>query len=317
MKFHNSAVFFSQTYQILLMQTASTEEKLAMNLSLITGFLMLGLKWSAYLITGSSAAFSDALETVVHVAAVSFAAYSLRVAYRPPDSNHHFGHDKIAYFSSGAEGALVMGAGLVIIYSAIQHWITGVHLESIGTGLVFLGLAASINAVLGVYLIREGKKKQSLILSANGKHVLSDVWTSAGAVAGLALAWWTGFTFFDPLVAILSALYIIREGSQIVSHAVAGLMDASNPVLETLAQKALVDFCTIENLTYHRLRLRESGTRIYIDFHLQFPSGFTIEEAHTLATRAEHLVASALPQSADVISHLESAHAPEHDDARI
>ncbi len=295
------------------MKTAPREETFSMNLSLATGVLMLGLKWSAYLITGSAAAFSDALETVVHVAAVSFAAYSLRVVYRPPDGNHHFGHDKIAFFSSGAEGALVMGAGLVIIYEAVQHWISGIHLQEVGTGVAFLLAAASINAVLGAYLVRQGRLKQSVILTANGKHVLSDVWTSAGAVAGLALAWWTGLTFFDPLVAILSALYILREGSLIVRRAAQGLMDTSNPKLEALASTALNNFCAEELLTYHRLRLRESGSRIYIDFHLQFPNGVPIEEAHAQATRAERLVAKALPQPADITSHLESAHAPEHD----
>jgi cation diffusion facilitator family transporter len=296
------------------MRTASKEEFLAMNLSLITGVLMLGLKWSAYLITGSAAAFSDALETVVHVAAVSFAAYSLRVIYRPPDSNHHFGHDKIAYFSSGAEGALVMGAGLVIIYEAITKWISGIQLQDVGKGLVFLIAAASINAVLGGYLVRKGTLNHSVILTANGRHVLSDVWTSVGAVGGLGLAWWTGWTFFDPLVAIIFALYILWEGSRIVRHATDGLMDASNPALEALASTALNSFCNEENLSFHRLRLRESGARVYIDFHLQFPNGIPIEEAHAQATRAEHLVAKALPQTADITSHLESVHAPEHDE---
>jgi len=296
------------------MKTASSEETFSMNLSLAVGVVMLGLKWSAYLITGSAAAFSDALETVVHVAAVSFAAYSLRVVYRPPDGNHHFGHDKIAFFSSGAEGALVMGAGLVIIYEALKHWLSGIHLQEVGTGIVFLLAAASINAVLGAYLVRQGRLKQSLILTANGKHVLSDVWTSAGAVGGLALAWWTGLTFFDPLVAILSALYILREGSLIVRHAAQGLMDTSNPRLEALASTALQTFCAEELLTYHRFRLRESGARIYIDFHLQFPDGVPIEVAHAQATRAERLVADALPQTADITSHLESAHAPDHDE---
>lgn len=276
-----------------------------MNLSLITSVVMLGLKWYAYVITQSAAAFSDASETIVHLAAVAFAAYSLRVVYRPPDSEHHFGHDKIAYFSSGMEGVLVMGAGVIIIYEAISKWIIGIHLQAIGTGIVFLSLAASINALLGTYLLRQGNKKSSLILQANGKHILSDVWTSVGVVVGLTLAWWTGIVEFDPIVAILSALYIIREGSQIVHHAVRGLMDASNPELEHLARTALDQFCTFEHLTFHRFRLRESGTRVYIDFHLQFPDEMPIEAAHTLASRVERIITEALGCSADIISHLE------------
>lgn len=284
-----------------------------MNISLFTGIIMLAVKWTAYLITGSAAAFSDALETVVHVAAVAFAAYSLRVVYRPPDATHHFGHDKIAYFSSGAEGILVVAAGFVIIYEAVEKWLRGIELHEVNTGLTLLIFAAAVNAVLGTYLVRQGNRTQSIILKANGKHVLSDVWTSVGAVAGLGIAWWTGYTFFDPLVAILFALYIIREGSEIVRHAARGLMDANNPELEAIVTATLDDFCRDENLAFHRLRLRESGTRVYIDFHLQFPDGVLIEEAHAHATRAERLVARALGQTADITSHLESAHTPEHD----
>jgi cation diffusion facilitator family transporter len=296
------------------MRNASSEEIFAMNLSLAVGVVMLALKWTAYLLTNSAAAFSDALETVIHVAAVSFAAYSVRVMYRPPDSAHHFGRDKIAYFSSGAEGTLVFGAGTVIIYEALEKWITGIQLRQIETGAAFLLVAAAVNAALGAYLVRKGKKNNSIVLTANGKHVLSDVWTSVGAVCGLALAGWTGWTFFDPLTAIVFALYIMLEGGKIIRHAMRGLMDASNPELESLANKALGKFCADENLSYHRLRLRESGARVYIDFHLLFPKDMTIEEAHMLATRAERLVAQALPQSSDVSSHLECAHAPEHDE---
>jgi cation diffusion facilitator family transporter len=297
---------------------ASSDETFAMNLSLATGVVMLVLKWSAFLLTDSSAAFSDALETVVHIAAVSFAAYSLRVVYRPPDGTHHFGHDKIAYFSSGTEGVLVIGAGLVIIYEAILKWMNGVQLHDLGTGIGFLASAAIVNAVLGTYLLRKGRASRSVILEANGKHVLSDVWTSVGAVGGMALAWVTGLRFFDPLVAILFALYIIREGFEIVRHAAQGLMDANNPVLEEAARTALEAFCANEGLTFHRLRLRESGTRVYTDFHLQFPNGMVIEEAHEIATRAERLVATALGESgrmADITSHLESVHTEEHDEA--
>lgn len=281
-------------------QLASRDELLAMNLSLLTSIVMLGLKWTAYIITQSAAAFSDASETIVHLAAVAFAAYSLRVVYRPPDGDHHFGHDKIAYFSSGMEGVLVLAAGLIIIYEAV---------ENIGTGIGLIIAAASINAVLGAYLLRAGRKNNSLILQANGKHILSDVWTSVGVVGGMGLAWWTGITAFDPIIAILFAVYIIREGSEIIRHAVRGLMDASNPDLEHRARAVLQEFCTFEHLSFHRFRLRESGTCIYIDVHLKFPEAMTIEAAHTLASRAERVIAEAVGQNADITTHLE----PEND----
>ncbi|MCS6807455.1 MAG: cation diffusion facilitator family transporter [Bacteroidota bacterium] len=295
------------------MRTAPRDERIAIHLSLTAGIVMLVFKWSAYYITDSAAAFSDAIETIVHVAAVAFSAYSLHVIYRPPDNTHHFGHDKMAYFSSGIEGVLVMGAGCIIIYEAIQQWIGGLRLHDIDQGMLLLLAAASLNAILGIYLVRTGTTKRSVILIANGKHVLSDVWTSVGAALGLGMAWWTGWNILDPLIAIAFAVYIMREGFVITRRAADGLMDASNPELEALATQALRTFCSEENLSFHRFRLRESGSRIYIDFHLQFPNGVLIEEAHTLATRAERVVAQALPQSADVTSHLENAHTPEHD----
>jgi cation diffusion facilitator family transporter len=287
--------------------SASRDEKLAMNLSLITSVVMLGLKWSAYVITQSAAAFSDASETIVHLAAVVFAAYSLRVVYRPPDSDHHFGHDKIAYLSSGVEGVLVMGAGIIIIYEAGAKWLAGLHLQEIGTGIAFLSVAASINAVLGAYLIRQGRKKNSLSYQAHRQHLLSDVWTSVGVVIGMGLAWWTGITAFDPIFAILFALYILREGSEIVRNSVRGLMDASNPELDHRARTALQQFCEFEHLTFHRFRLRESGTCVYIDVHLQFPEDMSIEAAHTLASRAELVIANSIGQYADITTHLEPA----------
>jgi cation diffusion facilitator family transporter len=285
--------------------TAAREETFAMNLSLLTSVIMLGLKWSAYIITQSAAAFSDASETIVHLAAVLFAAYSLRLVYRPADSDHHFGHDKIAYFSSGMEGVLVMGAGIIIIYEAGTKWLAGIHLQEIGTGIAFLTAAAAINAALGTYLLQKGRKNNSIILQANGKHILSDVWTSVGVVAGMSLAWWTGITAFDPIFAILFALYITREGSEIVRQAARGLMDASNPELEHRARTVLEQFCSREQLTFHRFRLRESGTRIYIDFHLQFPDDMSIEAAHMLASHAERTITEALEQNVDITSHLE------------
>ncbi len=288
----------------------SRDELVAMNLSLLTSLVMLVLKWSAYWITQSAAAFSDALETIVHLAAVSFAAYSLRVVYRPPDSDHHFGHDKIAYFSSGIEGVLVVGAGTIIIFEAVEKWILGIHLQELGMGIMLLSAAALINTVLGTYLVRKGRRKSSLILEANGKHILSDVWTSVGVVAGLGLAWWTGITAFDPVIAILFAMYIIKEGGEMVHKASRGLMDASNPDLEHRARTVLEQFCTFEHLTFHRFRLRESGTCVYIDVHLQFPADMSIDDAHKIASRAERVIAEALGQNVDITTHLE----PENDE---
>ena len=284
----------------------SQQEKRAMNISLMAGIAMLFLKWSAFLLTGSSAIFSDASETVVHIFAVAFAAYSLRVVYRPPDEDHHFGHDKISYFSAGFEGGLIVLAAIVIIYTAIEKMITGIELEQIGLGTTLVGVAGAINALLGWYLVRVGRQTSSLILVANGKHILTDAWTSFGAILGLTVVILTDIKIFDPLMAIFFAFNILYEGGKLVQKAVRGLMDKTNPELEEKARHTLDTFCTGHGITYHKLRLREGGAIVYIDFHLQFPDETTIQSAHDIATEAEQAVGEAMNRPADVFSHLES-----------
>lgn len=284
----------------------SQQEKRTMNISLVTGVVMLFLKWFAFILTGSSAIFSDASETIVHIFAVAFAAYSLRVAYRPPDNDHHFGHDKISYFSAGFEGGLIIVAAVVIMYAAVERLLHPVALEQIGIGTILVAIAGSINAVLGWYIVRVGKRTSSVILIANGQHILTDAWTSFGAIIGLIVVMLTNITVFDPLIAIVFAINILVEGGKLVRNSVRGLMDKTNPELEEKAIATLREFCISRSIAFHRLRLRESGAAVYIDFHLQFPDETTIQKAHDIATQAERAVAAAMERPADVISHLES-----------
>ena len=156
----------------------------AMRLSLVVGLLMFVIKVGAYLLTGSAAILSDAAESVVHVAAVAFAAYSLKLSYKPADESHLYGHAKIAFFSAGFEGAMIILAAAFIIYESIHKWFTGLHLENLGFGTALTGAAAAINGALGAYLLWTGRRRKSLILEANGKHVLTDCWTSVAVPTG-------------------------------------------------------------------------------------------------------------------------------------
>jgi cation diffusion facilitator family transporter len=277
-----------------------------MNISLGMSALMFLLKWSAFVVTGSSAAFSDAAETIAHVAAVAFSSYSLRVAYRPPDNSHQYGHDKITYVASGLEGGLVISTGGVIIYEAVLKILRGGAITNPLEGITLIASAALLNVALGLYLRRTGKRHSSVILSANATHVMSDAWTSAGAIAGIWLATTTGWWLFDPILAMLFAGKIIWDGVDIVRDAVRGLMDTSNPALCAIVEQTLTDFCTAHGLTFHKMRLRQSGAKVYVDFHVQFPPGTPIEAAHALASAVERQVAAAVAMPSDVISHLES-----------
>ena len=279
---------------------------LAMNISLAVGILMLAAKWVAYLLTGSSVIFSDAAESVVHVIAVWFAWYAVRLAAQPPDKEHHYGHEKIGFVSAATEGALICIAAIVIIVSAVEQLFVGVEIHQIGIGTAITAGAGVVNLVLGQYLIRTGRQHRSLTVEANGKHVMTDVWTSLGAVAGLLIAWWTGILELDPIIAILFAGNILREGVGLVYTSVQGLMDRTDPELERQATEALDVFVTDRGLAYHRFRLRMAGNVPHVDFHLQFPDSMTVKTAHDMATEAEWLVKEILvSEHTEVITHLE------------
>lgn len=292
---------------------AVREQRIAITLSLAIGFLMLGGKMYAYLITGSAAILSDAAESVVHVFAVTFAAFSLFYSQRPPDKLHPYGHEKIGFFSAGMEGFLIIVAAVYIIYEAVSKWISGLFIENISTGTLFVAGAALINAGLGGYLIWQGKRHGSLILVANGKHVLTDSWTSLGVIIGLLLVLWTGWLPFDPILAILVAANILWSGAKLIRQSVGGLMDEGDPDLETLILETLNAEVEKRGVRYHELRYRYSGTSIWVEFHLLFNGSTPIEDAHEIACEIEAAVKKILPVPVNIISHLEPVE--RHDEA--
>jgi len=279
----------------------------AMTLSLVIGLSMFVIKTGAYLLTGSAAILSDAAESVVHVAAVTFAAYSLHLSYRPADESHLYGHAKISFFSAGFEGAMIILAAGYIIYVSIEKWVHGLHLENLGFGTALTAAAAAINAGLGAYLVWIGRRKHSLILEANGKHVLTDFWTSLAVIVGLALVILTGWLPFDPICGILMALNILRSGGGLIRSAYAGLMDAADPVAHRQLVAILDRETAPRGITYHRLRHRHVGDAHWVDVHLVFPADTALVAAHRAATEIEQTIEAALLPRAEVTSHLESA----------
>jgi cation diffusion facilitator family transporter len=281
-------------------------QRFAMRLSLGVGFFMLASKTAAYWITGSAAILSDAAESVVHVVAVSFAAYSLWVSLKPPDRSHLYGHDKISFFSAGFEGAMIIMAALYIILVSVQKWIAGLELENLGTGTGLILLASLINGALGLYLVSTGKRHGSLILEANGRHVLTDCWTSVGVMLGLVLAMLTGWLVFDPIVAILVALNILWSGGRLIRRSIGGLMDEVDPVVEGRLKRSLDRLTGELGLRYHGLRHRSTGNTIWVEVHLLFPKGIPLESAHALATKIEEEISEEMPNRTEVITHLET-----------
>ena len=293
--------------------------RFAMNLSLVVGMLMFVMKVGAYLLTGSAAILSDAAESVVHVAAVLFAAYSLRLSYRPADEDHLYGHAKISFFSAGFEGAMIILAAFYIIFESVRKWVTGLELENLGAGTVLTAAAMIINGGLGSYLVWLGRRKHSLILEANGKHVLTDCWTSFAVLVGLLLVLSTKWAPFDPICGILMACNILWSGTALLKSAYIGLMDSADPVAQAKLTEILDRETSARGLTYHGLRHRNLGDAHWVEVHLLFSEGALLAEAHRTATEIESAIEASLEPSALVTTHLECAsdHAALHPNERI
>lgn len=289
-----------------------------MGVSVATGIVLLVAKSVTAFITGSAAILSDASESVVHVVAVAFAAWSLRVARKKSDGRHPFGYDKISFFSAGFEGAMIIAAALFILYESIRRIVDGPRLEALGLGTAVSVAVVAVNGVLGLALIRAGKKHGSLIVEANGRHVLTDSVTSLGVVLGLLLCLvaknpWFDSAYFDPVCAILVALNILREGFKLVRRSASGLMDSLDPAEQKEIEATLNRVCGNYGVSFHELRVRNSGQRYWFQFHVIFDRDISLREAHSTATAVERAIENAYP-GAMVTTHLESAidHASTH-----
>lgn len=280
-------------------------QKQAALISLIIGFLMLALKTAAYFITGSTAILSDALESIVHVAATAMAFFSVILSARPADESHPYGHGKVEFFSAGIEGGLIVVAAVAILFEAGHAIVFGRKLSELDTGVILTLAASVINLVLGWFLIRRGRTTNSLTLVADGKHVLTDSWTSFGVVAGLLLVRFTEIQLLDPLVAIAVALNILISGYQLMRVSIGGLMDESDR--ETLQRVVAIinNHRTSEWINVHHLRVMRSGQMHHVDFHLTIPYYWNVQQAHTFQGNVEAHLANGLNQQASVLIHLD------------
>lgn len=297
--------FPMKAQKFILSNEEKKEMNFAMRLSFIVGILLMGVKTYAYSITGSAAILSDASESVIHVFAVGFAAYSMWLSLKPADKEHLYGHEKIGFFSAGFEGALIIIAACYIFYKSLYKIIFGFELENIDSGLEFTVSVIAINLFLGFYLIKKGKKYKSIVLEANGKHTLTDCWTSVGVIAALVLVKVTGIALFDPLIALLASLNILWTGSKLIKRSISGLMDRADLDLNERISGVLEKETTSRNLEFHHLRHRHSGHKVFIEFHLLFPQDMKLSIAHEMASEIEATLQESLDLEADIVTHLE------------
>jgi cation diffusion facilitator family transporter len=234
-----------------------------------------------------------------------FASYSLWLAAQPADEDHRYGHSKIAFFSAGVEGGLIVLAAVFIIYESIRRWIAGAEIANLSAGVWITVLTVVINGVLGWYLIRTGRRQTSLILVSNGHHVLTDCWTSLGALLGLGLMHYTGQAWWDPICGLLMAANILFSGYGLLRQSVAGLMDHADPKLTRLLDESLARETARRGVTFHALRHRDAGQIHYVDVHFLFPDDISLREAHRLSTQIESAVQKSVSHDVMITTHLE------------
>jgi 2-amino-4-hydroxy-6-hydroxymethyldihydropteridine diphosphokinase len=274
-------------------------------LALAAGAAIFAGKLATFAVTGSSAVFSDAMESVVNVVAAGLLLYSLVIAARPPDPDHPYGHGKVEFFSAGVEGALIALAALAILVEAVGELVRGPELRRLDAGLGMLVVLSAANGWLGFHLVRTGQRTGSLALVADGRHVLTDVWTSVGVVAGLAVVWITDWVVLDPLVAIAVAVNVLRQGFALAREAVGGLMDeAPDELLATLAS-ALDARREPEWIDVHSLRAWRSGRFTHADLHVVVPRYLDVDHLHDLDGRVDRVVTTALEGPSEVIVHFD------------
>ncbi len=278
-------------------------------LSIAAAILTIGLKTAAYLVTGSVGLLSDAVESLVNLVGALMALAMLTIAARPADEDHTYGHGKAEYFSSGVEGGLILVAAIGIGVTSVDRLLHPKPLEQIGLGLAVSVGASLVNLGAALILLRTAKKHQSITLRANAHHLLTDVWTSAGVVAGVAAVALTGWQRLDPVVALIVAGNIVWTGVRIVRDSVSGLMDTSLPPDEMKIACGILDKLRQEGIEYHDLRTRQAGAHRFISLHVLVPGDWTVHQGHVLLDRIEADIRNALPGT-EVITHLEALDDP-------
>jgi cation diffusion facilitator family transporter len=276
--------------------------------SIVAALLTVGLKAGAYALTGSVGLLSDAAESSANLIAAIGAFWALSAAARPPDEEHAYGHTKAEFFSSALEGALVLAAAAFIVVTAVGRLFEPQPLENIGSGLVISLAAAVLNGVVGLVLLRAGGRLRSAALRADGRHLLTDVWTTAGVVAGIILVGATGWLILDPLIALLVAANIVWVGLRILNEAAHGLLDTTLPpedlkVVEGVISRYRQRYRE-DGLEFHALRTRSAGARRFVSTHVLVPGSWSVRRGHDLSEDLERDIVEALPMTT-VFVHLE------------
>jgi cation diffusion facilitator family transporter len=278
-------------------------------LSIAAALLTIGLKTGAWRLTGSVGLLSDAAESVVNLVAAIVALFMLRLAAKPADEIHNFGHTKAEFFSAAVEGGMIFVAALVIIVTSVDRFLHPQPLENVGIGLLISVGASAINGGVAFVLLRAGRQYKSLTLKADGKHLMTDVWTSAGVVVGVLLVALTGWQRLDPIIAFAVGINIIIAGFRLVAESTSGLLDRTLPTEENAEIVAVLLRHTTDEVMFHGLRTRTAGRHGFATFDVLVPGSWSVREAHDLVEDVEADLREVAPDL-DVRSHIEPREDP-------
>jgi len=278
-------------------------------ISIGASLLTIVLKSVAYHLTGSVGLLSDAIESLVNLAGGIMALTMLKIAARPADTEHAYGHNKAEYFSSGVEGTLILVAAASIGYAAYGRLLDPKPLEQVGLGLVVSAAASGINLATALLLVRVGRKRNSITLEANGHHLMTDVWTSVGVIGAVGAVAATGWTRLDPIVAFIVAANIVWTGGKIVRRSVAGLMDASLPEADLESVRKVFALHESVGIKFHALRTRQAGMRKFVSVDVLVPGAWSVQQGHDLVEKIEAEIRAVVSESS-VFTHLEPLEDP-------
>lgn len=279
-------------------------------LSIAAALATIALKTLAWWLTDSVGLLSDAIEGTINLVGATVALAMISLAARPPDEDHAFGYTKAEYFASGLEGTLILIAAIAIGFAAIDRLITPRPLEQVGAGLAVSAAASLINYGVARRLYRAGDHYRSVALEADARHLMTDVWTSAGVIAGVAAVWLTGWARLDPLIALAVAANIVWSGYRLMQRSVHGLLDRALPPDKMRALAGALEPYRARGIDFHALRTRQAGTRSFVTLHVLVPADWTVAKGHNLAHEVELDIRAALPDAA-VMTHVEPLGHPE------
>lgn len=278
-------------------------------LSIAAAVITIALKFGAYLLTQSVGLLSDALESGVNLVAAMVALWALTYAAKPADEEHAFGHSKAEYFSSGAEGVLIIVAAISIAFEAWNRLLHPAPLTQLGLGLTLSLVATAVNGVVAFILLQAGRRLRSITLRADAHHLFTDVWTSGGVIIGILVVKMTGWLILDPLIAIAVAVNILWAGFRLLQETASGLLDAALPKQEQDAILSILNEYECQDIQFHALRTRIAGTRRFVSLHVLVPGSWTVQQGHDLCEAIELAIIQALPGT-NVTTHLEPLEDP-------